>query len=82
MTEPIAVTTTLYLGPPEAAYGREYMVPVESACEAMTAILSGLQALLPAGAWSMAEEVLRAFGAPEDHIAFRLEMAGGSPRQI
>ena len=76
MTEPIAVTTTLYLGPPEAAYGRELMVPVKSVSEAMTAIRSGLQALLPAGAWSMAEEVLRRFGASEDHIAFRLELAG------
>lgn len=76
MIEPIAITTTLYLGPPEAAYGREYMTPVQTASEAMTAIMSGLQALLPPGAWDEAAEVLRGFGAHPDHIEFRLEMAG------
>lgn len=76
MTTAVAVTTTLYLGPPEAAQGRERMVPVEDASEAMLAIASGLHALLPPGAWDVAAEVLRRFGAPEDHIAFRLEMAG------
>jgi hypothetical protein len=45
----------------------------------MTAIKSGHSALLPAGAWGEAAAVLRGFGAPEDHIAFRLEMAGAPP---
>lgn len=72
----IAITTMLYLGPPEAAYGRERLVPVQTASEAMTAIMSGLQALLPAGSWDEAAAVLRGFGAPEEHIAFRLELAG------
>jgi hypothetical protein len=72
----VAVTTTLYLGPPEAAYGRERMVPVQDASEARTAILSGLQALLPADAWAEAADVLRGFGAPEEHVLFRLELAG------
>ncbi|HET7110266.1 MAG TPA: hypothetical protein VFI41_05305 [Gemmatimonadales bacterium] len=79
--EPIAITTTLYLGPPEAAYGRERMVPVLTASEAATAIQSGLQALLPEGAWHLAAAVLRGFGADEEHIGFRLAMAGG-PQKI
>ena len=77
MTEPVAITTTLYLGPPEAAYGRERMVPVLTASEAATAIQSGLQALLPEGAWHLAAAVLRSFGATSDHIDFRFKIAGG-----
>jgi hypothetical protein len=80
MTEPIAVTATLYLGPPEAAEGRERMVPVQNACEAVTAIKSGLQALLPAEAWASAAGVLRHFGADAEYIRFRLAMAGAPSR--
>jgi hypothetical protein len=79
MIDACAVTTTLYLGPPEAAYGRERMIPVQDVSEAMTAIQSGLQALLPPGSWGEAAEVLRRFGAPEEHVTFRLKMAGAPP---
>ena len=80
MTEALAITTTLYLGPPEAAYGREHMVPVTTSSEAITAIQSGHQALLPPEAWASAIAVLRHFGADEEFISFRLAMAGKTRR--
>lgn len=77
--EALAITTTLYLGPPEVAYGRESMIPVQDVSEAMLVIQSGLQALLPPWAWGEAAEVLRRFGASEEHVTFRLQMAGAPP---
>lgn len=76
----IAITTRLFLGPPEAALRLRDLIPVQSVSDAMTAIQSGHSALLPAGAWDEAAAVLRAFGADEEHIRFRLDMAGAPGR--
>lgn len=76
VADAVAITTRLFLGPPEAAGLLRDLIPVETAGDAMTAIQSGHSALLPAGAWELAAAVLRGFGASEEHITFRLEMAG------
>ena len=67
----------LYVGPPEAAYGRDDMLPVEDVSEALVALQSRHSALLPPGRFDLAAEVLRRLGATEDHIAFRLRIARG-----
>lgn len=74
--EAITITPTLFLGPPEAAEGRERMIPVRTADEALTAIRSGHQALLPADGWNDAAAVLRYFGADDEYIGYRLKMSG------
>lgn len=79
--EAITITPNLFLGPPEAAEGRERMLPVQTWSEAVTAIQSGHQALLPPQAWASAAAVLRHFGADEEYIGFRLAMAG-SPAKL
>jgi hypothetical protein len=80
MSDAVAVTTRLYLGPPEAAAIWPDMIPVETAADAVTVIMSGHSALLPELAWEVAEEVLRRFGASEEHIAFQLGSAGAKPQ--
>lgn len=79
MTDAVTITPTLLLGPPEAAYGRDKMVPVETAEDAFQAISNGLSALLPAGGWEMAAETLDRLGVEQDWISRLLRVAGGPP---
>lgn len=72
----VTITPTLFLGPPEAAYGRERMVPVETAEDAFQAIQNGLKALLPPQSWAAAADVLARLGADPAWISSRLQLAG------
>jgi hypothetical protein len=71
----VAVTSMIYVGPPEAAAGREQMLALEDVGEALTALADRYAVLLPS--YELAAEVLRRLGASEDHIAFRLAIAQG-----
>lgn len=65
------VTSHLVLGDmPEDLSGP--VVPVQTAEEAVHVIEQGGTAVLPADAESEAEQVLRTFGADEEHIHFMM----------
>lgn len=78
MSDAVAITERLFIGPPEAAYGFADMLPVEDASDAMTAIRSGHSALLPPGRWDLAAAVLKGFGADDEHVAWLFQVAGKS----
>lgn len=48
---------------------------VQTAEEAVSVIEHGGTAVLPEGAWKVAEDVLRSFGADEEHIKFQVGSA-------
>lgn len=64
------------MGPPEAAGARPNLIPVDNASDGFTAVMSGLSALLPPGAWAMAAEMLTKFGFDDSWVAFKLDQAG------
>lgn len=69
------ITPTLFLGEPEeAAYLHDVEV-VETAEQAANAVLLGLTALLPAGAWDKAEQTLRLLGCSPAWIENRITFA-------
>lgn len=48
------------------------VVPVQTPEEAVQVIEHGGTAVLPSGAWETAEDVLRLFGADDEHIRFQV----------
>jgi hypothetical protein len=65
----------IYVGPPEAACGRDRMLVVDDPGDAVTALSDRYSVLLPD--YDTAAEVLRRLGATEEHIIFRLRIARG-----
>ena len=66
------VTPTLFLGDPNPNIDS---VPTESARDAAVLIITGQTARLPEGRWDLAAEVLRSFGATEEHIRSQIHWA-------
>lgn len=68
------VTTHLVVGdPPSKISGRTSQV--QSTEQAIEVIERGGTAVLPDGAWDLAADVLRYFGADEEHIRFQVDTA-------
>ena len=72
----ITITPTMFMGRPEAAEIWLDMIPVDNASDALTVVMCGHKALLPPGAWDVAADVLRRFGATEEWIHFILDRCG------
>lgn len=70
----VFVTSHLVVGEPPTKVSGDIQ-QVQTAEEAVSVIDSGGTAVLPEGAWDLAEEVLRSFGANEEHVKRQVEQS-------
>jgi hypothetical protein len=72
------ITTHLVVGDPPTKVSGDIR-QVQTAEQAVEVIEGGGIAVLPEGAWEVAEDVLRLFGADEKHIKFQVGTAKSPP---
>jgi len=75
----IAITPSLFLGPPEQAVLLSDLLVVTTADEALHWIKEGGSARLPSNAWDAAREVLQRLGSDDAWIDKLFAAARGEP---